>query len=273
MKKLNIVFVISVYFLILFSCRVPEKITTSKYREKNDVDILKVESVHGDVTINGWANDFIEINTKKVLESGLITDLNLMKIMFENDGKTLLIRSKIPARISGSINFEIYVPYILHKIYIVSNNNTVYINEFLGDIDLKNNNCEIDVQFYGQILRVNSDNSKINLDIKSTNTSDIVINTKKSKLFVNFESHIQPLITDIISLNSDIVMNISKNISHKFFIINKNNKITVNYDIIKDVYIENEYTCLIGYRGNDSHILNLNISNTNGKILLKELNN
>ena len=212
-----------------------------KYREKNPIEVMKVDSAFGNVEIIGWAKDFIEINTNKVLLSGFTQDVDLMDTLFNVDANELQIRTKIPARVEGKINLKIYVPFILSKVFVYSKNGDVFINKFIGDAEITNNSGNINMFFQGNILRVDSYKTNINLYIKSYNSNDIVINNENGNTNINIETVAKHSFLDIKSLNGDINLYTSFDIDHKLTAFNKNDSILLKYDLLDKIFIEKEY--------------------------------
>jgi hypothetical protein len=269
------------YFILIFtlltlsSCGInlfKQNEVNVKYREKNPIEILKIDSLQGNVDIIGWQNDFIEISTKKILKTGLAQDINLMDTIFEKDENELNIKTKIPARIDGKINLKIYVPFILSKIYINSKNGFVNINKFLGDIELTNTNGNLNILFQGNILRINSYKSKINLIIKTFNSSDIVINNEEGNSLINIENIGKSSYLDIKSLNGDVDFYILNGLDHKLAIINKNQKINLKYKIYDKTAITGIYEVISGKRGRYFQDFLIDITNENGKTSLSLAN-
>ena len=173
-----------------------------KYREKNPIEVIKIDSMYGDIEISGWARDFIEINTNKILNSGFSQDIDLMDTLFNLNGNELQVKTKIPARVEGKINLKIYIPFILEKLYINSEKGDIYINKFIGDAEITNYKGNINYLFQGSILRVNS--YKTDIICGSYNSSDIVINNEEGTTNVNIETVAKHSFLDIKSSNGDI---------------------------------------------------------------------
>jgi hypothetical protein len=263
MTLLFLFFLISCKFNILSNHEI-----NIKYREKNPIEIIKIDSIQGNIDVIGWQNDFIEINTRKILESGLTQDINLMDTVFEREKNELNIKTKIPARIDGKIYLKIYVPYILSKIYINSKNGSININNFLGDIELTNKNGNINIAFQGNILRIDSYRSKINLNIKTFNSSDIVINNEEGNTKVNIENIGKSSYLDVKSLNGDVNVYIFKELDHRLSVTNKDKNVSVKYDIYDKTIISGIYEFISGKKGKHFDDFLVDITNENGKINL-----
>lgn len=242
-----------------------------KYREKNPIEVIKVDSLNGDTEIIGWAKDFIEINTTKILLSGFNQDLNLMDTLFSVDGNELQVKTKIPARVDGKINLKIYVPFILLKAYIYSKNGNMSINKFLGDAEIANKNGNIHVVFQGNILRIDSYKTNVDLYVKSYNSSDIVINNEEGNIKVNIETVSKYSYLDIKSLNGDVSINTSEDIEHKLIAVSKNDQISLKYNLTDLISSQKTYYLLSGQKGVNSN-LTIDIFNENGKIILDTVN-
>lgn len=238
-----------------------------KYREKNPIEVIKIDSMYGDIEISGWARDFIEINTNKILNSGFSQDIDLMDTLFNLNGNELQVKTKIPARVEGKINLKIYIPFILEKLYINSEKGDIYINKFIGDAEITNYKGNINYLFQGSILRVNSYKTDINLYVRSYNSSDIVINNEEGTTNVNIETVAKHSFLDIKSSNGDINLFTAFDIDHTLTVFNKNDKINLRYDIFDKILIEKEYAILNGKRGEGDN-LTIDLFNENAKINL-----
>jgi len=260
---------------LFFSCGkigcAPNKEVNVKYREKNPIETLKIDSLKGNVEVIGWAKDFIEINTNKVLVSGFNQDVNLMDTLFNIDEAELQVKTKIPTRVDGKINLKIYVPFVLLKLYVTSINGDININKFLGDVEITNRDGNINAVFQGGILRMDCYQTNINLYVKSYNSTDIVINNENGKTDIDIESVDKHSFLDIKSLNGDITLNSSFDIDHKITAVDKNDKIFLRYELEDKLFIRKEYNILTGRKG-DNINLTVDIFNENGKINLNLAN-
>ena len=115
MKK--IIFLISI--LLILSCNISflkkNKPVQTKYREKNPIEILKIESINGNIDLIGWSNNLIEIETNEIITSGFNNDIKLLDTLFIRDNNELCITTKIPERVKGLINLKIFIPFMLLK--------------------------------------------------------------------------------------------------------------------------------------------------------------
>ena len=269
MKKILLLFNI---FLIL-SCNISifkkNKSIQTKYREKNPIEILRIESLNGNIDIIGWSNDLIEIETNKIINSGFRNDINLLNTLFIKNENELCITTKIPERVKGIINLKIYIPFILLKIYIASHKGDINITKYLGDIELKHVKGNANINFYGNILRLESEKSKINLNIRSFNSSDIVIINKNGNTKVKVDEIGNSSFIDIKSINGDIDLLISDKISYQFSAINQN-KININFEYNEISSLK--YNYIIGTKLQNKNKCLFEISNMNGKINIKNFN-
>jgi hypothetical protein len=243
-----------------------------KYREKTPVEILKIDSTFGNVEITGWSNDFIEINTKKILISGLGQDLDLMDTIFEKNDNQMNIKTKIPARVDGKIHLKINIPFILMKLYINSKDGNIVIGKYLGDVELTNNNGNIKLDFQGGILRIDAKKSEVYVNVNSFNSTDIVINNEESPVNLNIESVGKSSYLDVKSLNGDINFVISSDIDHKIMATNKGKKINFKYDIYDKTSSEGTLSFISGKRGRNFNDFTVDISNENGRINISSAN-
>ena len=259
-------------FLIL-SCNISifkkNKSIQTKYREKNPIEILRIESLNGNIDIIGWSNDLIEIETNKIINSGFRNDINLLNTLFIKNENELCITTKIPERVKGIINLKIYIPFMLLKIYITSHKGNINITKYLGDIELKHVKGNANINFYGNILRLESEKSKINLNVRSFNSSDIIIINKDGNTKVKIGEIGSSSFIDIKSINGDIDLFISDQISCKFSAINQN-KININFDYNEESSSKEKYNSITGIRHQNKNKCFFEISNMNGKINLKD---
>ncbi len=269
MKRILLLFNI----LIIFACNISfykkNVPVFTKYRENNPIEILKIDSTNGNIDIIGWQNNIIEIESEKAISSGFQNDINLLDTFFTKNNNELNISTKIPERVMGIINLKIFVPFMLLKIYINSQTGNININKFLGDIELYQNRGNTNITFYGNILRLNTENSKLNLNINSYNSSDIVIINKDGNTRVKINEIGYSSFVDIKSLNGDIDFSISDHISYQFSVINQN-KINISYDYKKITSKFGKYNYISGVSNKNKLKCIIDISNMIGKINLKE---
>jgi hypothetical protein len=262
--------------LVLLMCtgclgNINNKVINIKYREKNAVEVIRIDSENGDVELIGWSKDSIEINTRKVLYSGFNTDQNLMDTVFDKTENELNIRTKIPARVDGKIDLKVYVPYVLTKMYVNTRKGDITIEKALGDLEVTNSNGDCNISFQGNILRINSYRSRVNLDIKSYNSSDIVINNEEGDTKIEIETIGRDSYMDVKSLNGDVVIAISEEIDHELVATSNGRRITARYKLDNMSQIDGAYTSLSGSRGKTPGNFTLDITNENGKINLSLL--
>ncbi|HOJ64782.1 MAG TPA: hypothetical protein PLE45_10220 [Spirochaetota bacterium] len=271
MKKIYIF----LFVLIITSCSgfFTSNEINIKYREKNIVEIIRIDSVNGNIDIIGWPKDFIEINTKKKIQSGFSGDLNLMDTIFKFDPeiKELLIKTKIPSRINGSIELKIYIPFTLLKIFIDSKKGNIFINDYLGDVELTNSNGNVDMVFQGTILRINSINSRLNLVVKSYNSSDIIINSENGDNKIFFEAIGKMSYFDLLSLNTSNNIYLAYEIDHNISIRAKEEDISIKYNLENKNLIKTGYSFLSGSFGQNPEFFNIDIHSENGKINVLQL--
>lgn len=276
--KFKLLFLNLLIFLFFSCSKIPSfnlKILNEKYREISPVDLLNINSTKGNIEIIGWAKDTIEISTKKYLFSGLSNDINLMSINFVKEDKALSVNTVIPARVDGKIDLKFYVPFILLKININSNICDINISKYLGNLDILNNNGSIFVDFQGNLLRINSNNSKIDLNIKSSNSSDMIINNEDGNIKVNVIEIGSKSYLDIKSVNGNILLNLQNKINHDLFLLNENKNINLNYKLKNYKFIEGTTNYLYGTKNlinNNLNNLKIYIKNINGKININQVN-
>ncbi len=268
MKKLLIL----INILLLISCNISffkkNKQIQTKYREKNPIEVLKIESSIGDIDIIGWSNNIIEIEANKTINSVFKNDISLLNTIFTKNEKELSITAKIPERVKGKINFKIFVPYMLLKIYIDSQIGNIDINKYLGDIEVKQNKGNININFFGNILRLDSEKSKILLNINSFNSTDIIVINKNGNTKITTNEIGDFSFIDIKSLNGDIELLTSDHISYKFSAINQN-RININFNYTELLSSYDKYNYISGIINQNKNNCMFDISNLNGKINLK----
>lgn len=269
MKKtfilINILIMLSCKFSI-FKKNVP---VYTKYRENNPIEILKIDSIYGNIDIIGWQNNLIEIESEKNISTGFQNDINLLDTIFTKNNNELNISTKIPERVKGIINLKVFIPFMLLKIYIHSKSGNININKYLGDIELYQSKGNTNIVFYGNILRLNAENSKLNLNINSYNSSDIVIINKDGNTKVKINEIGYNSFIDAKSLNGDIDFLISDHIPHQFSVINQN-KIYINYNYKKISSKSGKYNYIFGTSNSGKSKCIIDISNLIGKINIKK---
>lgn len=267
------IFLLFINTLLILSCKISilqkNKPITTKYREKNPIEILKIESLNGNIDLIGWSNNLIEIETNKLITSGFKNDIKLLDTLFIKNEKELTITTKIPERVKGIINLKIYIPYMLLKIYISSQKGDINISKYLGDIEIKQIRGNANINFYGNILRLESEKSKINLNIWSFNSSDIIIINKDGNTKVKVDEIGYSSFIDIKSINGDIDFSISDETSCQFTAINQN-KININFEFNEVSSLKNKYNYITGTKLKNKNKCLFEISNLNGKINLRD---
>ena len=271
-KKLIILLLVVAFF----SCSdnfLKRKELDIKYREKTPVESIRIDSLNGNIEIIGWSKDFIEINTKKKIISGLPTDVNLIDTVFflDEEYNELNIKTKIPARINARIDLKIYIPFILLKIYLNSQRGNININKFLGDLELVCSNGVSSIDFQGNILRINSYKSKINLNLSSYNSCDIILNNEDGEINSFIYTIGNNSYLDIKSLNTNVSLFISEEIDHKLMIKNRNKGINIKYKLDNYQTLEGTYTSVSGNYGKNYNGLTIDINNENGKTNLQQI--
>lgn len=251
----------------LFSCRFSfnfYKPIETKYREKDQIDVLKVNASFGDIGIIGWSKNFIEIKSIKKLISGFPTDRYLLETNFIKNNNELTINAKIPSRVKGTINLVIYIPVTLYKVYVSSQNGIISIDKYLGDIELVNETGDININYYGSILRITTNSARIYLNIFSQNSTDIVINNENGNNYINLANTAPSSFFDINSVNGNIDLIIPENIRHNLNIITKNNNYYSYYEFDKNSSITESYNYL--RTNKNGYDIDINIFEINGKI-------
>jgi hypothetical protein len=244
-----------------------------KYREKNPLESIRVNSLKGDVDITGWSKDFVEIDTNKKIFTGLASDINLMDTVFYFDEvyKELNIKTKIPTRINGSIDIKIFVPFTLLKLYINSGEGDVTVNKHLGDIELVSSSGNNDIDFQGNILRINSYKTKTFLKVLSYSSSDIIINSEEGSLNSYIYSVGDASYLDIATLNVTVNLSISQDIDHKLIVKNKSKGINVKYDLDDPNSIQGTYNIFTGNYGKKYQEFIIDINSEGGAIDVSQI--
>jgi len=261
------ILIIILLTLILLSC-FQKKSISIKYREKNQIDIVKINSLNGNVSITGWAKDAIEIYAKKRILSGFPTDLKNIDTKFELNDKEFIINSIIPARINGVIDLDIYLPYSILKLLINSNNGNIYITNILSDVELINNTGNIDLNFLGSFLRINAKKSNLNVIINTNESSDLIINNDNGDTSCILKSIGTNSFCDINSINGNINIILNQNLPHNLNVFYKEKMLNINYKLNNEILIKSYYNFLKGTNGNENNNINIYINSTNGNILI-----
>lgn len=274
MKKYFPVIILSI--LIFASCSknlLFNKQINIKYREKNPLESMRVNSLKGDIEITGWSKDFVEIDTNKKIFTGLISDINLMDTVFYFDEvyKELNIKTKIPARINGRIDIKIFVPFTLLKLYVNLSEGNITINKHLGDIEITSSNGDNNIDFQGNILRINSYKTKTFLKVLSYSSSDIIINSEEGSLNSYIYSVGDASYLDIKTLNATVNLNISQDIDHKLIVKNKSKGINVKYDLEDQNSVQGTYNIFTGNYGEKYQEFIIDINSEGGVIDVSQI--
>ncbi len=267
----NLIFLLLIFTLLISSsCFIlRNELTYSiKYREKNETDELRIVSDAGNIKIYGWSKDIIDINTQKILSAGFETDLELMSTITEKSETALTIINRVPARVNGRIDIEVFVPYYLFKIYIESMNGDLSIGNFLGDIEITHNNGNIKFDFMGNLLRLNTYRANTTINVKSYNACDMIINKEQGNLRMFIDAVSSPSYLDVKTLIGDVSININKDIDHKLFLKNNKNRIDINYPFNIDFTSTQNRAIKVGRRGVNYDGFSIDISSESGKIEL-----
>jgi hypothetical protein len=265
MKK-KLFFVLFIFFICI-SC-FQKKSISIKYREKNQINIVKINSSNGDLNVSGWSKDSIEIITKKRIISGLPTDLKNINTKFKIEDKVFIINTEIPARINGKIDLDVYLPYTILKIIINSENDNIKIKNILSDIELSNNSGNVELDFAGNFLRINTISSYLEIKINTEETADLIINNEKGETSCLVNTIGDNSYLDINSISGNINLKINNTLDHNLCVFNKAKMLNINYNLNKELFITGNYSYLTGSVGNNKNI-NFYISNTNGNIIIQ----
>ena len=250
-KKLNIILLIN-NKNIINNIKNKEKIKIIYYTKKINIEIIKKYILNNnyDLLKNKEINNEIK-NYYKEQNNNKIIKKNKNKIIFiygdRKIGKSVII-----------INFIYYLIDKNYKTLIIEelNNNIIDILNYKKNN--KNNNVEIISE--NRII----DNNYLN-NIK--NNYDFIIIEKKEinndLLNKNFENIlvINPNLLEIKN-NKKIIENNYKNNKNKFkIIINKNNKYSINKNIIKNIYNNSTIIGVINYKNEYERLINSNKKN------------
>ncbi len=265
MKIFYIIFLVVSLFV---SCENNSKNTievSDKYREKNLIKSIEIEGNNGTIDIEGWSQNFIEIDTRKVLYSGLNNDLSFMTTDISQKDSKLTIKTKIPPSIDGKIELKIYIPYNLSFIFINSTNGKVSINGFLGDLDIINVKSDVDINFYGTILRVDSYSSNINLNMKNAVKIDAIIKNSNGLLNLYLDSVESASYIDLDMSGAKTNFYMNNTIPHEVQLVNIGGTYDFTYKMDNQKIIHSQYTLFSAAYGK-SRDLNVYVTNNKSEI-------
>jgi hypothetical protein len=270
-KYYHILFLTLILFIL--SCKIffNKQTEEEKYREKSPVNIIKLNSINGNISFDCWKEDFVEIQTLKTIFTGLSTEFNMMNTSFERKDKELSITSRIPASINGKIDLKIFAPYNVLKLIIRTKKSDVSISDFLGDIELDNSDGSNNIDFHGTVLRANLKNTKTILNVSSYNHSDMVLNDELGILKIYIKRIGVTSNLDMNLINSETFLYTSKNIHHDIFALNKGKKINIMYNILKDLKNADDNYVLKGKYGRYSDDFKIYLNANNSKIYLQQM--
>ena len=236
--------------------------TSDKYREKNLINSIDIELNKGNIQILGWSQNFIEINTKKILYSGLNNDLSFITTDINRKDYRMVIKTKIPPSIDGDIDLKIFVPYNLSFISINCSNGKININDFLGDLSIITVKTDMDINFHGSILKIDSYSSNVNLNIKNVDNVDVVIKNNNGNFVLLIDSLGGESFLDLETLSGKIDVYMNKSISHTIQLINIDGVYNFQYELENQKIIHSQHTMFSASYGKNEE---LKIYTTNNK--------
>lgn len=184
--------------------------TFKKRLDASDYSNIIVQNVNGSISVSSWTNDEIEIvANKKVRADNMERARRLMdalKIDISDDGKSLLVETKLPRNRKGrnngfftwlfnggnsgtSISYEIRVPKQM-DMEIRSTNGSVTVNDCSGDIMLSTTNGKIRAEEMAGALRVRSTNGSLNISMRKVDKKEMSFKTTNGsiKLYLPFKT-------------------------------------------------------------------------------------
>ena len=269
-------------FLCLFVCgacsnrNISKQEKAVKYREKNPVGSLNLTDIKGNIEICGWGEDFIEINTKKKLNIGLSSDLNLIEPSFylshQGPQAQLNIKTRVPARINARIDLTIYVPYSLESIYINQEIGNISIKNYFGDTTIKTEHGSHKVDFQGHILRISALKSRFDINVLCSNSADIVIDGDNTEYNVKFYNLSYQSFCDFDTDNCSINIFVAEHLSHYLAVRNSDSRINIKYKL-DNMNIHNYSTMEItGRFGKYPSMFYLDVNAQSGRIAVHKFN-
>ena len=274
-------FIILAFLCLLFNCscsnhNISKKEKNVKYREKNPVGSINLVDIKGNIDICGWGEDFIEINTKKKLNIGLSSDLNLIEPSFylshQGEQAQLNIKTRIPARINARIDLTVYVPYSLESIYIQQEVGNITIKNYFGDTTVKTEHGSHKIDFQGHILRVYALKSKFDINVLCSNSTDIVISGDSTDFNVRFFNLNYQSFCDFDTDNCNINLYVAEHLSHYLDVRNSDSRINIRYKL-DNMNIYNYNTMEItGSSGKYPNMFYLDVNAQSGRIAAHKFN-
>ncbi len=214
-------YIILFFILLASSCTFnhPKISDIEKFRVRNPVSSVNIYNSDGDIDIEGWNEDFIEITSEKIIKSRISQDILLLKIniIYEKNTRGLFITAKKPKRVDGIIKLKVKMPAGLRRTNISSNNGNIKFNGCYGNMFIKNNTGNINGDHYGNLLNIVSEFSNIDLNLKNGAFSDIMIVNYSGNTTLNLLEANKTYL-DIKSLDGIINLFVSKGIEYKAFL-------------------------------------------------------
>lgn len=273
LKNLIFAFILIFLFFITSCGKISTKREIERYREINPLEQVTVNLNRGDVEIVGWSRDFVEIEIKRMIFSGLANDINLITIDFLKDAKNFLINGNVPARVNGSVFMRIYLPFMLLKANLNLGASNLSMTKFFGNSDIVNSEGSIFVDFYGTFLRVYSSKGAVDVNVKSSLPVDISAVTEKSDIKINISEIGRASFLDVKSSEGDILLNLFTKIEHELFATSRNKNIAINYKLNNLKVIDGEISYLSGKLGSlksPFDYAKIYLSNVAGKIIVNQ---
>lgn len=258
--------------LALFSCKpeVEEIVEESKYREKNLTSRLYISSVIGDIHVQGWSNDFIEIRSVKRIRGGLKPDINYLDLEFERMGESLNIITRNPSLVEGRIDLTIFVPYNLKMIIIKAEKGRVSVTRYLWDLSVELNEGDFDCEFIGTLLRFKGGDVDSDIYLKTRGVADVVHSNHQGVTNLIMEAASAGSYIDLYSNRGAISLNIISRLNYQLFTNYTSPEVNLNGPVDK-IYSDGKRGQVLQTGGVGDKSCKIFIKNERGTISIQEL--
>lgn len=207
--------------LILSSCEYENTkiIEKTKYRERNPIENVYINIKSGKLIITGWNENFIDINTEKVIYSGIKTDLAFLntEITSVQKEKRLEIRAKKPDRIEGAINLTINLPYSIDLLQIETINADTEIEQSYSNIIYKGENGSTSINFKGSFMRIIKANGALHLTVDTVSPADMIINNDYGESSIEIANLSKPSYLDFKTVSGTVELDVQKHINYLLY--------------------------------------------------------
>ena len=237
---------------------------SEEFQQTYDVDAgteLKVENINGDITVEAWNNDDVEVYAEKVTQLG---QSELDKVSIEvTTGNVMTVKTAYTGQIPDvTVNYRIRVPSDVTVKHLKTVNGDISLEGTNGDTTLVNTNGDISVKDADGSIKATTTNGDVIID-DVTGIRGVQTTTGKIEVEIpSLSSNVQ-----IKTTNGAITAYIAENLNADILMETTNGQVTVHD--LQLTLTTSTATRVEGTMGNGGY--DLTITNTNGNIDLYKL--